>query len=162
MSQPKNEFVAGFVRCQNILAGKALAEDSLTRVELENAAVYSTCKANGEVSVVVRPENIELSITPPAQSSMNVFRGKVNFVMDKGALIRVDLSAQTTVKGSKQLPAKVNFTALCARKQSEVLALTIGQELYFSFDPSAVHIINKSAHAVSNGVGEEHSFPRAT
>jgi ABC-type Fe3+/spermidine/putrescine transport system ATPase subunit len=158
MSQPKNEFVAGFVRCQNVLAGKALPEGSLTRVELENAAVYSTCKVSGEASIVVRPENIELSLSPPAQSRMNVFRGKVNFVMDKGALIRVDLSALAAVKGSENSPAKVNFTALCARKQSEVLALTIGQELYLSFDPSAVHIINKNNDQVSNRVGEEVSF----
>jgi len=144
MSHPASEFVAAFVRCQNVLQGHASQQGESACIRIGEARFYSTSPAHGSVSVVIRPEDIALSTLPPIKKSPNLFRGKVRFIIDRGALMRVDVATETQLHGSDEVPAEAHFTVLCTRQQREALALAPGKEAYLSFDPSVVHIISRN------------------
>ncbi len=140
MSRPASEFVAAFVRCQNVLPGRAHREGELTCVKMDGAEIYSEAATTGEVTAVVRPEDIAISLLPP-EKKRNVFQAQVRFLIDRGALLRVDLAVQAQICAAGNRPAQAEFIALCARSQGKSLALALGQQVYLSFEPGAVHLI---------------------
>ncbi|NIM05987.1 MAG: ATP-binding cassette domain-containing protein [Armatimonadetes bacterium] len=144
MSRPASEFVASFVRCQNILRGRAYSEAELTRIEVDGTEVCSDYPAGGAVTITVRPEEIALSEELPSQGKPNLFRGEVTMVVDRGAVTRVDVTTRAKVQGSKETPASLRLVALCTHRQGKALGLTPGKELYISFRPSVVHVIRRN------------------
>ena len=145
MAHPASEFVANFVRCQNILPGQACAAEKLSLVKLAGTEIYSTCPTAGAVIATVRPEELTLSYEAPLRESHNVFRAKVTQLLGRGALTRVDLAAFAKVQnGASETPAQADFIALCTQRRCESLALAPGKEIYLSFAPEMVHLISRS------------------
>ena len=75
----------------------------------------------------VRPEDVALS-TRGADGTPNALSGTVVRVVDRGALIRVDVDAGITL------------VSLMGRRAFHESGLTIGQIVHADFDPAAVHV----------------------
>ena len=87
---PASRFVADFVGLTNILRGRALAQaqaDGSGEVEVAfgtvRCALRAGIRAGDRVELLVRPESIGLSSTPPA-AAQNVWQGAVEGVMFLG------------------------------------------------------------------------------
>ena len=124
--RPNSEFVARFVRSENILRGRATRNRGGLGIavgELEFRAVEGP---EGEVCLTVRPE--EVALTTAGDGQPNLVRGHVVRVVDRGALIRVDVEAGVTL------------VALLARRAFYESGLAVGSEVSAHFDPAAVHV----------------------
>ena len=124
--RPNSEFVARFVRSENILRGRATRNRGGLGIavgELEFRAVEGP---EGEVCLTVRPE--EVALTTAGNGQPNLVRGRVVRVVDRGALIRVDVEAGVTL------------VALLARRAFYESGLAVGSEVSAHFDPAAAHV----------------------
>lgn len=143
LSRPATEFVAGFMRSRNLLAGEAAPEDGAARVRIAGTELVSDSDVRGLVTAVVRPEEIELSPAPPARPSANHFRVRVETVVDLGGTCRIVLAAKTRICGGAESPARLHLTALCPRRRCQELEIAAGKEFHVHFPPRAVHLIPK-------------------
>jgi ABC-type Fe3+/spermidine/putrescine transport system ATPase subunit len=143
MSRPNTEFVARFMRCQNILHGDAKPAGAGTQIAISGAAFASDAHATGRITAVIRPESIAVSSTRPNAHDSNVFLARVCRVRDRGALIRVD-----TELANKQVDAEdaapLSLVAFCGRRQHQALDLSPGMEVYLHIHPEDVYIIPTS------------------
>lgn len=75
---PADRFVAGFIGETNFLEGAIVAtEGSVARVRLKSgtvvaAAMPADCPADGDVTIVVRPEHLQIAASPDAMLSATV------------------------------------------------------------------------------------------
>ncbi|MDH7486358.1 MAG: ABC transporter ATP-binding protein [Anaerolineae bacterium] len=127
--RPASEFVARFVGGRNLFRGRVVRQAGETFVRLaEGLGIAAVTGLEGEVSLLIRPEDIVLSSTPLLSSARNCFRGRVVEVADGGAVLYVTV----------EVPPR--FTALITRRSWEDLALEQGREVYLAFKASAVHL----------------------
>lgn len=125
--RPSSEFVARFVRVENILRGTAHACPNGLRVRVGEAEFLAAGGPEGEVVLTVRPEEVSLSAAAnPARP--NAVVGPIVGVLDRGALLRVDLEGP------------VALTALVPRRAWHASGLRVGQPACASFDPAAAHV----------------------
>ena len=124
--RPNSEFVARFVRSENILRGRARRDGSGLGVRVGELEFRAVEGPEGEVCLTVRPEEVALTTTDNGQP--NLVRGRVVRVIDRGALIRVDVEAGVTL------------VALLARRAFYESGLAVGSEVSAHFDPGAVHV----------------------
>jgi ABC-type Fe3+/spermidine/putrescine transport system ATPase subunit len=94
---PRTEFVARFMRCENLLEGRAAgvgAQADMTAVELAGARLDVPGKHEGDVKFVVRPEDLELvrpdAPCPPGSSALPV---RLTRTVDRGAHVRAEVAA---------------------------------------------------------------------
>ncbi len=92
MSKPANEFVARFMRCENIFTGHVIRQDkdsNTTIVSAGSAELSIPGLHNATVKFLIRPENIDLL----SQSSdrTNSIQAKLTGHRNYGSYIRVDL-----------------------------------------------------------------------
>lgn len=78
LTDPKNEFIARFVKSQNI--AHATTDGSVLRIGDENLVKKNPFK--GDVTVVIRPENIQI-LEDGDDSRENVFYGEVKSTLSK-------------------------------------------------------------------------------
>jgi len=127
--RPNSEFVARFVGGRNLFRGRVVDEAEGTFVQLAGGPrIAVVTELEGEVSLLIRPEDIVLSPTPLRSSARNCFRGRVVEVVDSGTVLHVTV----------EVPPR--FTALITRRSWEELALRQGKEVYVTFKASAVHL----------------------
>jgi ABC-type Fe3+/spermidine/putrescine transport system ATPase subunit len=125
--RPNSEFVAWFVRSENILRGQAARNGSGLGIKVGSLEFLAAEGPEGEVCLTVRPE--EVAITPGAgNGEPNLVRGRVARVVDRGALMRVDVEAGVTL------------VSLMARRAYYESGLQVGREASAHFDPAAVHV----------------------
>ena len=125
--RPNSEFVARFVRSENVLRGTARAGGSGLVVTVGEAEMEAAEGPEGEVFMTVRPEVVGL--TPaPGEARPNRRVGRVVRVVDKGALMRVEVEAGVTL------------VALVARRAFQGSGLAVGDEAAVSFDPGSAHV----------------------
>ncbi|MDH4179717.1 MAG: ABC transporter ATP-binding protein [Armatimonadota bacterium] len=125
--RPNSEFVARFVRSENILRGRARAGGSGLMVRVGEVELEAVEGPEGEVFLTVRPE--EVALTPaPGEARPNRIVGRVARVVDKGALMRVEVEAGVTL------------VALVGRRAFQGSGLGAGSEVAVSFDPAAAHV----------------------
>ncbi len=127
--KPRSEFVAQFVSGQNLFRGKVVRENGMSYVELPpGMRIAVPTDADGEVSLMVRPEDILLSSTPFVSSARNCFQARVVEAVDSGRVVRVVV----------EVPPR--FAVLVTRRSWEDLDLRVGQDVYITFKASAVHL----------------------
>jgi len=124
--RPNSEFVARFVRSENILRGRATRNASGLGIAVGELEFRAAEGPEGEVCLTVRPEEVEL--TTKTNGQPNLVCGRVVRVVDRGALIRVDVEAGVTL------------VALMARRAFYESGLAVGREVSAHFDPAAVHV----------------------
>jgi ABC-type sugar transport system ATPase subunit len=133
--RPCSEFVARFVRSENILRGQAKRRPGGIAVETEGFSFEAADGPEGEVCFTVRPEEVALS-TATTNGRANLVRGRIARTVDRGALIRVDVTSAGTGDGRPGL----TLVSLVGRRAFQESGLTVGSDVAASFDPGSVHV----------------------
>ena len=95
LRKPKSEFVARFMRSENIFSAEVTGRgvrDSDTRVKFSNVELEIAGRYNGKLMLMIRPE--DLIVRPGSQynaKSKNVIRVKLVRSRDCGGYVRVEL-----------------------------------------------------------------------
>jgi molybdate/tungstate transport system ATP-binding protein len=100
LSRPNDEFVARFLGYENIFKGRLVQRDSgLMSVDVGSFVIKVRGEAYGAECVIgIRPEDISLSLKPPASSESNVIRGVVTDCIDVGPMVSVSIDAGLRLK----------------------------------------------------------------
>jgi len=125
--RPNSEFVASFVRSDNILRGRARKTTRGLLVSIGELEFLAAEGGEGEVFMTVRPEDIEI-LKEASADHPNLRKGWVIRFMDKGALIKVEIDVG------------VLLVALLPRRIFRALGLCPGDTVAVSFPPEAVHV----------------------
>ena len=131
---PESREVAEFVGVENILAGVVAEKDnSLVAIEINGGRIeaISDYKAGEGVYVLIRPEEITLTLSKGISSARNTFPGKIVRMALVGALIRIEVDCGFPLLG------------LVTKRSAEELNLTIGKRVHASFKASAISIIKR-------------------
>jgi len=134
LRRPKSDFVARFMRCENIFTGQALGTNTqrtLTKVQVANAEFFIPSVYNDIVRFVIRPENIQLAGSEGLrESGVNVIPGKLAHYSDRGAYVRAILTT-----GELTLVLHLSQAAF-----TKVKALD-NHDLYAVIDPESIHVL---------------------
>jgi ABC-type Fe3+/spermidine/putrescine transport system ATPase subunit len=132
LRRPATEFVARFMRCENIFAGEAVGPCAgATAVSVSGAEFLVPGKHQGTVHFVIRPENVHPALRgdSDAEGNLTVLPVRLERSVDRGAYVRVHLT------GAVQLAAHVPhraFAGLAAAEGAEILALV---------PPEGIHVL---------------------
>ncbi|MCX5644254.1 MAG: ATP-binding cassette domain-containing protein [Phycisphaerae bacterium] len=132
LRRPNSEFVARFVRTENIFSGHAratMAESTRTRIELGHTAVDVPGQHTGNVKFAIRPDQILLLPEGgQASDSRNCFELQLAGWRDCGAYIRLELTgpinlvAHTTPAAFSPLRHCSRLTAVLPLESIHVLS----------------------------------------
>ncbi len=125
--RPNSEFVARFVRTENIIRGTARAHGAGLLVRCGSVEFEAESGPEGDVFLTVRPEEMTVAAALDPQRANQVM-GRVARVVDKGALVRVDVEAGVTL------------VALVSRRSFQGSGLGVGAEAAVAFDPASAHV----------------------
>lgn len=144
LRRPAGEFVARFMRCENILDGRAAsfdAESDITLVSAGGTTFPVPGRHQGKVKFVVRPENVHLTRPGPRPSGRPgaELPVKIERHVDRGAYVRLDLG------GPVPLIAHMPHHAF-----SE-LGAAGGGSLLATIHPGAVHVLPAEKSADPEG-----------
>jgi molybdopterin-binding protein len=144
--KPATPYAAGFLGAENILGGVARPirdaspdwldanassfEEHAVAVTVGSLTMYAIGDAlPGPVNVVIRAEEIAISLQPESSSIRNQFAGRVTEIAPAGAITRVTVDASGTPL----------IAALTTRSVSE-LHLVVDREVVAAFKATAVHL----------------------
>ncbi len=133
-SLPQSKELAEFVGVDNILSGVIGAkDDNLVTVDVNGSLVQAiSAYALGEkVHVLIRPEEVTLTLNKETTSARNVFEGRIESLLLVGTLVRVEVDCGFPL------------LAVITRRSAEDLGLTIGKKVYLSFKATAIHVIKR-------------------
>jgi tungstate transport system ATP-binding protein len=138
MNRPVNEFVANFVGMETILEGVVLSnrdQQMSVKVSGKEIDTVGTELPGEEVYCCIRPENVTVSVSNPAEksSARNMFAGRIVEIASMGPFLRLRLECGFTL------------TAYVTRESFADLALCEGKEVYASFKATSVHPIGRRA-----------------
>lgn len=138
LRRPLNTCVAAFMRCENILTGRADGPGSVantTRVMVGGAPLVVPGAHDGEVSFVIRPENLKLSSGNPEADAPkeSVFKGSVTRVEDRGAYARLNVAAFCPL------------VAHLAPDQVARLKIAANEPIVVTIPPAAIHVFPHGA-----------------
>jgi molybdopterin-binding protein len=126
--KPSSEYVASFLGIENLFRGKSTRLGSITDIEINHIHILSTTPKLGEVSISVRPEDILVSKKPLESSALNTFNGRVEDVIDKGAVVKLVVNIG------------IPLVAMITKISFEEMELEKGMSVYLTFKAGAVHI----------------------
>jgi len=124
---PKTPFVARFMGT-NFFSGRVVdaRTDGLTEISVNVATVFTADRAEGEVAVSFLPSEVTLSLSRPDGSSLNVFQGTVEDVVNLGDRVRVSIRSD------------VPIVAEISHRSFAHLGISEGQNVFASFKATAV------------------------
>lgn len=131
---PESREVAEFVGVENILTGTVTErENGLVTVAIDGGRVeaISDYGVGEKVYVLIRPEDITLTLSGDRTSARNTFSGTIVRTALVGALIRIEVDCHFPL------------LALVTKRSAEELNLTPGRSIYASFKASAVRVIKR-------------------
>ena len=131
--KPKSMFVAEFVGADNLFKGICTSkiEDETSRVSINGVSmdVFAAAKKDGECYVSIRPEDIVLSKEIcKCYADMNMLKGKITEILDKGILIKVVVDAG------------IQLSVLLTRRACLEKELSKGDSVYVIFKAMDVHL----------------------
>lgn len=142
LRRPANAFVAHFMRCENFLTGEAVSPASRP-----GASCVCTQGGNfeipghwhGDISFIIRPENIRLLQmgAPPPPRGAFIFPVRIARDIDRGAYVRLELNAFQPLIANIPMQA---FTALKTVAADERVAWV---------NPEDIHILTPPEHPAS-------------
>ncbi len=125
---PNSEFVARFTMAVNILSGIARTIGGTTQFSVGDTRLVTASDLDGPCWAAIRPENILLSIDPPAEQGVNLFPATVSAVINKGSIVEVIVD----------LPPAM--TCLLTRHGFDQMDLVPGRPVYLTVPPASVHL----------------------
>jgi len=133
-TMPRSKEVAEFVGMENILAGVVkMKDDSLVAVEINGSLIQaiSDYEVGEKVHVLIRPEDITLTLSQKTGSARNSFQGQIVKMALVGPLIRIEVDCG------------FSLLALVTKRSAEELNLSIGKQVHTSFKASAIRILKR-------------------
>jgi tungstate transport system ATP-binding protein len=133
-SSPISREVAEFVGIENILEGEVTDKDGdLVTISINGSTiqVVSEYGIGEKVYILIRPEDITLTLAEDITSARNIFHGKIVKATRIGPLVHV--------KTYCGFPLLVTVT----RRSAQELGFTANREIYASFKATAIHTIKK-------------------
>jgi len=133
-TMPKSKEVAEFVGMENILAGMVkMKDDSLATIEVNRGLIQaiSDYEVGEKVYVLIRPEDITLTLSQEVGSARNSFQGQIVKMALVGPLIRIEVDCG------------FSLLALVTKRSAEELNLSIGKQVHTSFKASAIRILKR-------------------
>jgi ABC-type Fe3+/spermidine/putrescine transport system ATPase subunit len=125
--RPGSEFVAHFVRSQNVFPGTAQPKNGRTEVRIGELRLVAEAQLSGSVCLTIRPEEVALLPSPPPGET-NLLEARVKSLLDRGALVRVDLEAE------------IPLVALVPRQAVGQLSLRAGKRVWAHLPPASTHV----------------------
>ena len=126
---PGSEFVARFTLATNVFSGVAnRGRDGTTRFTVGNTALAAATDMEGACWAAVRPENVFISATRPAEGTLNTFPAVITGIVNKGTLVNIKV----------ELPPEL--ICLLTRPSFDRLGLDLGQQVFVTIAPSSVHL----------------------
>lgn len=137
-TSPQSREVAEFVGVENILAGTVAGKDNrLVTLNLDNKGgviqAISDQDVGETVYVLIRPEDITLSLSKDLSSARNVLQGEIARIIPLGPLLRVEMDCGFPL------------LSLVTKTSGEELELAPGKEVYASFKATAVRTVKRWA-----------------
>ncbi|HPC74635.1 MAG TPA: ABC transporter ATP-binding protein [Syntrophales bacterium] len=138
MNRPVDELVAAFVGIETILHGLVREKQEgsiLVDVDGSEIEVAGDLEAGTSVILCIRPENVTLSLSPPASptSVRNVFPGRIRRITPLGLVVKVEIAC------GFPLVAYVTGNA------AEDLNLREGNEVTAQFKATSIHLCQKKS-----------------
>ena len=133
-SLPESQKVAEFVGIENMIPGTVIERDDiLLTIDIGNIHIQAVSKdvTNGDVYVMIRPEDITYSLSSNVTSARNTFHGTITRLTPVGPLMRLEVNCGFPLLG------------LVTRSSAGDLALEIGKSIYASFKVTATHVISR-------------------
>jgi len=151
LRRPNNEFVARFMRCENILCGEAVAQSAHsgdTKVKIGNIQLQLSGQHNGQVKFMIRPEDI-LILPGPDDSScvvrrascenLNAIRNAVPARLqrwrDCGSYVRIELVP----------PWRINLVAHMTHAAFAELKAKLQPDVIVVLHPENIHVLAKDS-----------------
>jgi molybdate transport system ATP-binding protein/molybdate/tungstate transport system ATP-binding protein len=126
--KPNCEFVANFVRVENLFKGKSIVEDGFACINIDGVNIFSTNQKSGEAFISIRPEEILISKQPFKSSARNSLKGKIARILNSGATAKVVMDVG------------IPFNVMITKQSLENMQLKERTMAYITFKASAVHI----------------------
>jgi ABC-type Fe3+/spermidine/putrescine transport system ATPase subunit len=126
--KPTSEFVARFVRSDNILRGRASHDNGRLKVEVAGHTFQAGEGPAGDVFLVVRPEEVSVVKDGPAGGKPNLVSGTLSRIVDRGPMVRLDIDVGTTL------------IALLSRPVFRRSAFTVGDRVSAFFEPDSAYV----------------------
>ncbi len=124
--KPDNNFVAEFIGCKNIFKGKIIEKNIARISDKINFSVVMEEKS--EISLMIRSENIIVSLEKINSSAKNCFKGRIVNIKKKLKVVEV------TVDIGVILTAYITYSSF------EQMKLEDNKEVYLIFKATSVHI----------------------
>ncbi len=131
---PESKEVAELIGVGNVLSGVIVArDDNLVTVDVKGNTVEAVAdyESGEKVFVLIRPEDITLSLYKEHSSARNTFVGKIVKMSSAEPLVRVEIDGGFPL------------LALVTKKSAEELGLNIGKQVYGSAKASAIRVIRR-------------------
>lgn len=141
-SKPKSNFVADFVGVRNIFEGKLIKKDlEKIIIQLDNGSLITSSdiecldkikiKAEENILIAIRPENIIFSNEKFKSSAKNQLKGKIIEIIESGPTILVNVDVKGCV-----------FRGLLTKSSAEFLEVETDKDIYISFKSLNVSILD--------------------
>lgn len=127
--RPDSEFVARFVRTDNILRGRARRKNGGLAVRVGKLELQAAEGPEGEVFLAVRPEEVGVA-RGIEKGQANLVTGPIAEIVNRGPLVRVDIDVE----------AGVMVKALMARRAFLTQGFAKGEVVSAFFDPSSTYV----------------------
>ena len=133
-TRPESRQVAEFVGVENIWPGVvAKRETNVVSIRVDNHTMQAVAdfEVNEAVDVLIRPEEITLTLAHDITSARNAFTGRITQITEVGPLARLELDCGFPV------------LVLVTRKSAEELGLEVGKTVYASFKATSLRVIKR-------------------
>ena len=133
-SSPESKELAEFVGVDNILSGVVVGnDDKLATIDVNGSFIQaiSDYGIGEKVHVLIRFEDVTLTLHKEVSSARNIFEGKIVRIFPLGPLNRVEVSCGFPI------------LAIVTKKSAEDLNLSIGSKVYATFKATAIHILKR-------------------
>ena len=131
-NEPNSTFVANFLGTENMLDGTARIRNGCARVQLDDdVEIEADSGVEGNVTACIRPEQCIVSKTQNGSDGKNAICGKVVGLSERESTIQL------------RIDAGVELTASMTKVGYAETDIDLGAEVHLSFDPSAVHLIER-------------------
>jgi ABC-type sugar transport system ATPase subunit len=131
LRRPRNEFVARFMRCNNLFAANAACpgpQPQTTIVQCGQAQLLLAGQYQGRIKLVVLPENVHLAAAcPQSHNQPNSLPVTVSSSQDCGSYVRVELQGPLPLVAHLPFAA---FSELQAVAKAQVVAILEPQNIY--------------------------------
>lgn len=127
--KPESDFIARFTGGKNIFRGRVEKghQGKVVRINSE-VKIKVVTEREGEVNLLIRPEDIIVSPKPLESSARNSLAGKLKFIQNRFSFVEL------------KVDTGINLTVYITRQSLEEMKLREGSRVYLTFKASAVRV----------------------